>query len=31
VSNILAKLDLRSRTQAAIWAAAEGLVDVRAD
>jgi DNA-binding NarL/FixJ family response regulator len=27
VSNILAKLDLRSRTQAALWAAGEGLVD----
>ena len=31
VSNILAKLDLRSRTQAALWAAAEGFVDVRSD
>jgi len=31
VSNILAKLDLRSRTQAALWAAAEGLVDVHPD
>jgi DNA-binding NarL/FixJ family response regulator len=31
VSNILGKLDLRSRTQAALWAAGEGLVDTRAD
>jgi DNA-binding NarL/FixJ family response regulator len=31
VSNILAKLDLRSRTQAALWAAAKGLVDVHTD
>jgi DNA-binding NarL/FixJ family response regulator len=28
VSNILSKLDLRSRTQAALWAAGEGLVDI---
>ena len=29
VSNILAKLGLRSRTQAALWAVREGLVEVR--
>ena len=28
VSSILSKLDLRSRTQAALWAAREGLVDL---
>jgi DNA-binding NarL/FixJ family response regulator len=28
VSNILSKLDLRSRTQAALWAAGEGIVDI---
>jgi DNA-binding NarL/FixJ family response regulator len=31
VSNILGKLDLSSRTQAALWAVREGLVDVGAD
>jgi DNA-binding NarL/FixJ family response regulator len=31
VSNILGKLDLTSRTQAALWAVREGLVDVGAD
>jgi DNA-binding NarL/FixJ family response regulator len=31
VSNILRKLGLSSRTQAALWAAREGLVDVEAD
>jgi DNA-binding NarL/FixJ family response regulator len=31
VSNILAKLGLKSRTQAAIWAAREGLADVGSD
>jgi DNA-binding NarL/FixJ family response regulator len=31
VSNILRKLDLSSRTQAALWAVREGLVDVGAD
>jgi DNA-binding NarL/FixJ family response regulator len=31
VSNILAKLGLASRTQAALWAVREGLVDVDAD
>ena len=31
VSNILGKLGLASRTQAALWAVREGLVDVDAD
>jgi DNA-binding NarL/FixJ family response regulator len=31
VSNILSKLDLTSRTQAALWAVREGLVDVGAE
>jgi DNA-binding NarL/FixJ family response regulator len=31
VSNILGKLGLTSRTQAALWAVREGLVDVDAD
>jgi DNA-binding NarL/FixJ family response regulator len=31
VSNILSKLDLSSRTQAALWAVREGLVDTGAD
>jgi DNA-binding NarL/FixJ family response regulator len=31
VSNILAKLGLSSRTQAALWAVREGLVDVNSD
>jgi DNA-binding NarL/FixJ family response regulator len=31
VSNILAKLDLTSRTQAALWAVREGLVEVSAE
>jgi DNA-binding NarL/FixJ family response regulator len=31
VSNILAKLGLKSRTQAAIWAARKGLADVGSD
>ena len=31
VSNILSKLDLTSRTQAALWAVRQGLVEVRAD
>ena len=31
VSNILGKLGLSSRTQAALWAVREGLVDVDAD
>jgi DNA-binding NarL/FixJ family response regulator len=30
VSNILGKLDLTSRTQAALWAVRQGLVDVGA-
>ena len=31
MSNILYKLGLNSRTQAALWAVREGLVDVGAD
>ena len=31
VSNILGKLGLSSRTQAALWAVREGLVDVERD
>jgi DNA-binding NarL/FixJ family response regulator len=31
VSNILAKLDLTSRTQAALWAVRQGLVEVVAE
>jgi DNA-binding NarL/FixJ family response regulator len=31
VSNILAKLDVPSRTQAALWAVRQGLVEVRAE
>ena len=31
VSNILSKLDLTSRTQAALWAVRQGLVEVRAE
>jgi DNA-binding NarL/FixJ family response regulator len=31
VSNILGKLDLNSRTQAALWAVRQGLVEVRAE
>jgi DNA-binding NarL/FixJ family response regulator len=31
VSNILGKLGLSSRTQAALWAVREGVVDIGAD
>jgi DNA-binding NarL/FixJ family response regulator len=31
VSNILGKLGLSSRTQAALWAVREGVVDISAD